>query len=117
MGSPPIAIAVIAFIISAISLSIAIVRGRRGEILPIVVGLLVAFTFGGIGSLVLFVRQQGGIVIWDASVYYFSIIPNNVDWPSATFTLVGAVVFCLLGAVIPAAKAADTDPVEALRHE
>jgi lipoprotein-releasing system permease protein len=117
MGSPPIAIAVVAFIISAISLSIAIVRGRRGEILPIVVGLLVAFTFGGIGSLVLFIRQQGGIVIWDASVYYFSIIPNNVDWPSATFTLVGAVIFCLLGAVIPAAKAADTDPVEALRHE
>ncbi|MBT4585074.1 MAG: hypothetical protein HOC93_08355 [Phycisphaerae bacterium] len=50
-------------------------------------------------------------------MYYFSIIPNNIDWPSASITLVGAVLFCLLGAIIPAAKAADTDPVKALRHE
>ena len=47
----------------------------------------------------------------------FSSIPNQIDWPSSIFTMIGAVVFCLLGAVIPAAKAADTDPVEALRHE
>jgi len=117
MGSPPIAIAIVAFIISLASLWVAVVRGRRGEILPIVVGLLSVITFGGIGGLILFVRHQGGIVIWDASVYYFSIIPNNVDWPSASVTLIGAVLFCLLGAVIPAAKAADTDPVKALRHE
>lgn len=117
MGSPPIAIAVVAFIISLASLWVAVVRGRSGEILPIVVGLLSVITFGGIGGLILFVRHQGGIVIWDASVYYFSIIPNNVDWPSASVTLIGAVLFCLLGAVIPAAKAADTDPVKALRHE
>jgi lipoprotein-releasing system permease protein len=117
MGSPPISIAIGAFIISVASLWVVFIRGRRGEILPIVVGLLSAITFGGIGGLVVFVRSQGGIVIWDASVYYFSVIPNNIDWPSASFTLVGAVLFCLLGAVIPAAKAADTDPVKALRHE
>ncbi|HJN72219.1 MAG TPA: FtsX-like permease family protein, partial [Phycisphaerales bacterium] len=117
MGSPPIAIAIGAFLISIASLWVVFIKGRRGEILPIVVGLLSAATFGGIGGLVLFVRSQGGIVIWDASVYYFSIIPNNIDWPSASITLVGAVLFCLLGAIIPAAKAADTDPVKALRHE
>jgi ABC-type lipoprotein release transport system permease subunit len=50
-------------------------------------------------------------------VYYFSVIPNQVDWPSSLVTVAGAVLFCLLGAVIPAAKAADTDPVKALRHE
>lgn len=117
MGSPPIAIAIGAFVISVASLWVVIVRGRRGEILPIVVGMLSAITFGGIGGLILFVRSQGGIVIWDASVYYFSVIPNNIDWPSASMTLIGAVLFCLIGAVIPAAKAADTDPVKALRHE
>jgi lipoprotein-releasing system permease protein len=117
MGSPPIAIAIGAFLISIASLWVVFIKGRRGEILPIVVGLLSAATFSGIGGLVLFVRSQGGIVIWDASVYYFSIIPNNIDWPSASITLVGAVLFCLLGAIIPAAKAADTDPVKALRHE
>ena len=89
----------------------------RGDLLPIVVGSLSTITFGAIGAIVLFMRSQGGVVIWDASVYYFSIIPNTVDWTSASITCIGAVVFCLLGAVIPAAKAADTDPVKALRHE
>jgi len=65
----------------------------------------------------LFIRHIGGLVIWDASVYYFSIIPNEVDWPSSIVTVCGAILFCLLGAIIPAAKAADTDPVKALRHE
>ena len=32
-------------------------------------------------------------------------------------TMIGAVVFSILGAAIPAAKAADTDPVRALRYE
>jgi ABC-type lipoprotein release transport system permease subunit len=50
-------------------------------------------------------------------VYYFSVIPSHVDWPSSIFTMTGAVLFCLLGAIIPAAKAADTDPVKALQHE
>ena len=117
MGNPPLGLAIGVFIIAA---CIAIYTGsklKHRTMLPVVLGSLGFITFCGIGVLILFVRHIGGLVIWDASVYYFSIIPNNVDWPSATFTLVGAVIFCLLGAVIPAAKAADTDPVEALRHE
>ena len=70
-----------------------------------------------IGGLILFVRHIGGLVVWDASVYYFSLIPNELDWGSSIFTVCGAILFCLLGALIPAAKAADTDPVKALRHE
>jgi lipoprotein-releasing system permease protein len=56
MGSPPIAIAIGAFLISIASLWVVFIKGRRGEILPIVVGLLSAATFGGIGGLVLFFR-------------------------------------------------------------
>ena len=85
--------------------------------LPIVLGSLGIITCSGIGALILFIRHIGGLVIWDASVYYFSVIPNQVDWPSSLVTVCGAILFCLLGAVIPAAKAADTDPVKALRHE
>jgi len=40
-----------------------------------------------------------------------------MDVGTAVFTMVGAVVFSLIGAFIPAAKAADTDPVTALRYE
>lgn len=117
LGGPPLSIAIVAFIVGLCSITVAINRGKRGEILPIVVGILVAITCFGIGGVVLFIRNMGGVVIWDASVYYFSAIPNNIDWPSAVITVAGAVLFCLLGAIIPAAKAADTDPVKALRHE
>jgi lipoprotein-releasing system permease protein len=50
-------------------------------------------------------------------VYYFSSIPDKVDWLTAAITWVGAVVFSVLGASVPAAKAADIDPVRALRYE
>ncbi len=117
MSEPPIWITVIAFVLAATAAAITIARGRKGHLLPIVLGLIGVVTFGLLGGSVLWIRHIGGVVVWDPAVYYFSTIPNAVDWPSATVTLIGAVIFCLLGAVIPAAKAADTDPVEALRHE
>jgi ABC-type lipoprotein release transport system permease subunit len=40
-----------------------------------------------------------------------------VDYETAAITMIGAVVFSLVGAMLPAAKAADTDPVHALRYE
>ncbi|MCE9620452.1 MAG: FtsX-like permease family protein [Planctomycetes bacterium] len=58
-----------------------------------------------------------GTLIWDPSVYYFDHIPDQVDWFTAMITWCGAVVFSVLGASIPAAKAADIHPVRALRYE
>jgi lipoprotein-releasing system permease protein len=117
MGNPPLAVAVCAFTIAGLIALYTAIKSRSGQMLPVVLGSLGFITFGGIGALILFIRSIGGLVIWDASVYYFSVIPNQVDWPSSIVTVCGAVFFCLLGAVIPAAKAADTDPVKALRHE
>ncbi len=117
MGHPPLGVAVGAFILAGCIALYTIAKSRTGQMLPIVLGSLGLITCGGIGALILFIRHIGGLVIWDASVYYFSIIPNQVDWSSSLVTVCGAVLFCLLGAIIPAAKAADTDPVKALRHE
>ena len=117
MGNPPLGIAIGAFILTGFIAIYTILNSRRGLMLPIVLGLLGVIACGGVGALILFIRHIGGLVIWDASVYYFSVIPSQVDWPSSLVTVAGAVLFCLLGAVIPAAKAADTDPVKALRHE
>ena len=117
MGDPPLGLAIVAFVISGCAALYTISKIRIGNMLPIVLGSLGVVTLGGIGALVLFIRHIGGLVIWDASVYYFSVIPNEIDWPSSIVTVCGAILFCLLGAVIPAAKAADTDPVKALRHE
>jgi len=63
----------------------------------------------------LFLHQ--GFVVWDPSVYYFSRIPSQVDWFTAWITVAGAIVFSVLGASVPAARAADIDPVRALRYE
>jgi lipoprotein-releasing system permease protein len=56
-------------------------------------------------------------MVWDPSVYYFSRIPNSLDWVTASTTVIGGVIFSVVGASIPAARAADTDPVKSLRYE
>jgi len=58
-----------------------------------------------------------GIQIWDPSVYYFPEIPSEVIPWKAALVLCGAVMFSVLGALLPAVKAARMDPVRALRFE
>ena len=71
----------------------------------------------GLVAVSLALTSHRGFLMWDPSVYYFNEIPNHVDWFSAILTMAGAIVFSVLGAAIPAARAADTDPVQALRYE
>ena len=83
---------------------------------------LLRILLASIGTLVLVavtiaLSNHGGFLMWDPSVYYFNEIPNRVDWFSAVLTMSGAIIFSVLGAAIPAARAADTDPVRALRYE
>ena len=58
-----------------------------------------------------------GIRIWSPEVYAFDRIPNTVD-PTETAVIVTiAVLSSLMGALIPAIRAARMNPVEALRWE
>ena len=79
----------------------------------------VLWGFGSIGlmgiAVLLWFHQ--GFQIWDPSVYYFSKIPSDLDMFTAVTTALGGVVFSVIGAAVPAAKAADTDPVRSLRYE
>ncbi len=58
-----------------------------------------------------------GLKLWKSSVYMFSKIPNEVDWPMASYIVVLAVIAAAVGTLIPAIVAAGTKPVEILRYE
>jgi lipoprotein-releasing system permease protein len=115
MGRPAPALAwMSAFAGAAGALVAAVVAARRESVLYGLLWSILCLALGGVGLLLLFHK---GITIWDPSVYYFSRIPSSIDLADAILTMVFAIVFSVFGAAIPAAKAADTDPVRSLRYE
>ncbi|MEM8834982.1 MAG: FtsX-like permease family protein [Planctomycetota bacterium] len=58
-----------------------------------------------------------GIVVWDPATYYFTEIPARVVPWQALAVAAGGMCSALLGALIPAIRAATMDPVRALRFE
>lgn len=57
------------------------------------------------------------VQIWDPKIYYFLLIPNQVETPRAVLVLMVFVLSSMIGALIPAARAARLDPVASLRFE
>ena len=62
-------------------------------------------------------NQTLSIVIWDRRVYIFERIPSRVDTTELIVIGVTAVIAAVVGALLPAVKAAMVDPVESLRYE
>lgn len=102
------------FLLATLALVMTIRAGLREFMLPVVLWSLGAIVLYILGVALMLHR---GTLIWDPAVYYFAEIPNHIDVNTAISTMIGAVIFSVLGAFIPAAKAADTDPVQALRYE
>lgn len=102
------------FVLAGLAGVVALRSMARSRALGTLLWLVTAVALAGVGTALLLHR---GFLMWDPAVYYFSRIPSQVDWWSAFATAAGAVVFSVLGAAVPAARAADIDPVHALRYE
>lgn len=57
------------------------------------------------------------VQIWDPTVYAFDEIPNRMDPAEVTVILLVAIIASVIGALVPAVRAARMHPVEALRWE
>jgi lipoprotein-releasing system permease protein len=58
-----------------------------------------------------------GIQIWKAKVYAFDTIPNTMNPREAAIIVAIAIISGVLGALLPAVRAARMNPVDALRFE
>jgi ABC-type lipoprotein release transport system permease subunit len=87
------------------------------EMTVAIVGTFIIVVASSAAGVIAYMNARGGIMMWNPEVYYFPSIPNEVDWGRAFGTVLLAISFSALGAAIAAAKAADTDPVNALRYE
>jgi len=88
--------------------------GVVGSVIGVAIACLVVWNINPIHE---WMGRALGLQVWDPSVYYFVQIPNQVE-PTKALLVVGVgMLSCLLGALVPALRAAWMDPVKALRFE
>jgi lipoprotein-releasing system permease protein len=100
--------------IASIFLGYGAVIGLVGGGLGVVFGWLTVKYINEIHTMlgVLFKVQ-----IWSAETYAFDLIPNKVNPTTAAIVLVCAIGSAIVGAIVPAMRAAWQKPVESLRFE
>ncbi|MCD4824233.1 MAG: FtsX-like permease family protein [Phycisphaerae bacterium] len=58
-----------------------------------------------------------GLRVFTRQTHMFAKIPNDVDWTATWIIMVSSIAVGLIGALLPAIRAARMQPVEALRYE
>ena len=81
-------------------------------------GLLLSYLIvHNINELHTWLGKRLGMQVWNPEIYLFDKIPNTMDPQEVGFIVTIAVIASVVGALIPALRAASLNPVEALRWE
>ncbi|HNQ91805.1 MAG TPA: lipoprotein-releasing ABC transporter permease subunit [Alphaproteobacteria bacterium] len=88
--------------------------GILGTAMGAVLGILFAMNIEGIRR---FLEGLTDTTLFPDEIYFLSKLPAVIDWTEVLFIIMIAVVLSVLATVYPARRAANLDPVEALRYE
>jgi lipoprotein-releasing system permease protein len=100
--------------VAAIFLGYGLAIGLVGSLLGLLCSFLIVHY---INELHAQLGKWAGIQIWDPQVYLFDKIPNTMSWRDIVIIVPIAIISSVLGALIPAIRAARMHPVESLRWE
>ena len=98
--------------ISQIFLGYGALVGLVGAVIGTILGILIVTHSNEIEGLL---NAWFGFRLWDPEVYAISRIPDAVDYGQAAVIGLVAILACILGASLPARRAAKLEVVETLR--
>ena len=88
--------------------------GATGAGMGLVLGMIATWNISAFDALL---TKLLGFKIWKSGVYLFSEIPNEVAWGAVGWIMLAGIGAAIVGALLPAIRAARMQPVDTLRYE